>query len=133
MSTHEKKPRPTMAALQWIEKHTGDAEEAVFEYTSHEASDCLGLRLDGVTGLSRYIAERLTLGTAGRRETVELLRMLNQKLFELSRDLHQGTPSQADERDLWNAAAGKLAPWQPASIRSENTKRYGRKPKKGAE
>jgi hypothetical protein len=133
MSPHdEKKPHPTLAALQWIERHTGDAEAAVNDYQAFENANVLGARIGRAAWLTEAVAMNLAQNTIGRRKAVEMMRTLHQMLFELGRDLEPAFPSQQVERERWNNAANGLAPWAPAGDWGEN-QRYSNKPKKGAE
>src|SRR5688572_11423929 len=125
MSTHEKKPRPTMAALQWIEKHTGNAEAAVHDYQAFEDANVLGVRLLHAAWLTEVVAGNLARNAIGRRESVEILQSIHQMIYGLGRDLARDFPSQADERDRWNQTSNGIAPWLPPTAYDENTTHYG--------
>jgi hypothetical protein len=62
------KPRPSLAALQWIEKHTGAAEAAVNDYQSFEADNCLGARLGHAVWMTEAVTMNLARNAIGRRK-----------------------------------------------------------------
>jgi hypothetical protein len=130
VTTTPPKPRPTMAALIWIDRHAGNAEAAVADFEAFEKFEALGNRIGRTVLMTESIAGSLARGTIGRRQAVEMLRELHQALAELGRDLEPSFPPQSRERWRWNLASNGLAPWQPAAIHCENATRYG-KPKNG--
>jgi hypothetical protein len=129
MSTNDR-PRPSLAVLQWIDKHTGNAEAAVHDYQAFEYANALGNRIGRAVHLTENVAGNLARGTIGRRQAVDMLRELHQMIFELGRDLEPGFPPQSREQWRWDNAADGLSPWQPSAINSENSS-YGNKPEEG--
>jgi hypothetical protein len=132
MSASEKKPRPSLAVLQWLDKQGVDLEESIKAYSAFEEANVLGNRIGRAVWLTESVAGNLARGTIGRRQAVEMLREIHQALFELGRDLGPACPPQSREQFRWNHAAGEIAPWQPPTIGCENAVRYGNKPEKGA-
>src|SRR3954470_18256870 len=57
------KPRPSLVVLQWIDKHTGDAEAAVSDYQAFEEANVLGNRIGHAVWLTENVAGNLTRGT----------------------------------------------------------------------
>jgi hypothetical protein len=131
MST-SKKPRPSLAVLQWINANGVDVEDAIHDYHAFEDANRPGQRLRDAVWTIELIAGNLARGTFGRREAVERLRDLHRIIFELARDLDPACPPQSREQFRWNHAAGEIAPWQPPTIGCENAVRYGNKHEKGA-
>jgi hypothetical protein len=120
MSASEKKPRPSLAVLQWLDKQGVDLEESIKAYSAFEEANVLGNRIGRAIWTTELVAGNLARGTMGRREAVERLRDLHRILFELTRDLDPTCPPQQTERFRWNHAAGAVAPWQPPTIGCEN-------------
>jgi hypothetical protein len=124
------KPRPSLAALMWLDSIGVNAEEAVHDYQVFEDANRLGNRIGRAVWLTESVAGNLARGTIGRRDAMEILRQIHQTLFELGRDLEPGFPPQSRERWRWDNAANGLSPWQSSAVKSENQD-YGNEPKNG--
>jgi hypothetical protein len=124
MSTDEK-PTPTQAASMWVAARGGDAEESADGARTADKGDGLDWRLDFIAGMAEYVAGNLARGTMGRRQAVDRLRVLYQKVSELRRDMSSSAPSPKDEQERWNNFVGELAPWEPPTLEGENSMLYG--------
>jgi hypothetical protein len=129
-SRSPKKPRPSLAVLQWIDAQGVDAEEAINEYQEYEADNCLAARLRYAVWLTEFIGGNIARETIAPGVAVDKLRMLHRELTQLWRDLDPSAISQHGERKRWNHAAGSVAPWVPPTVGCENA-RYT-KPEEGA-
>jgi hypothetical protein len=63
MSASEKKPRPSLAVLRWLDANGVNAEAAVHDYQAYETDNCLAARLGYAVWLTEFIGGNIARET----------------------------------------------------------------------